>query len=166
MRDYACKPILGATVSAIALILMFSNPTVGLAQSGSSAAKTPNAADMAQISNSGREQIRALKAEKEARTPAQRKIGSSLIYMAQRKRGVNLTPGMISLQPLVAERADGLVNVQIRGKITKQLIGAIERNGGSVIYGHLNGPLLRALIPLEAVERLAARSDVSGIHQW
>src|ERR1700704_542871 len=122
MRDYACKPILGATVSAIALMLMFSNPTVGLAQSGSSAAKTPNAADMAQISNSGREQIRALMAEKEARTPAQRKIGSSLIYMTQRKHGINLTPGMAGLRSLVPERADGRVDVQIRGLITKQLI--------------------------------------------
>ena len=165
MNDYACKPILGATVSAIALILMFSNPTVGLAQSGSSAAKTPNAADMAQISNSGREQIRALMAEKEARTPAQRKIGSSLIYMAQRKHGINLLPGMAGLRPLVPERADGRVDVQIRGLISKQLIKAIERSGGKIIYGHVDGPLLRALVPLDTVEDLAVRSDVHGIHQ-
>jgi hypothetical protein len=165
MKADAYKCIHGITSAAIALaLIVFTSPAV--AQSGSPAApRTPAAADMAPISESARQQISALMAEKEARTPAQRKIGSSLIYMAQRKRGINLVPGFANLRPLVPERADGLVDVQIRGKITKQLIGAIERSGGKVLNGHLNGPLLRALIPLDAVERLATRSDVSGIHQ-
>lgn len=164
MKRSACKLYFGAALPAIALfLLMTSTASRAQAPSGSSAAK-PSAADMAQISDSARQQIGDLLAEKAARTPAQRKIGSSLLYMAKRKQG-KLLPGMAGLRSLVPERADGLVDVQIRGLITKQLIKAIERSGGKLISGDVNGPLLRALVPLNAVESLAARSEVRGIHQ-
>ena len=157
MKASACKLYFGACVPALALFLLLIV--------GTSPAQTPNPADTAQISESARKQISDLLAEKAARTPAQRKIGSSLIYLAQRKHGVNLTPGITALRPLVPERADGRVDIQIRGRITKQLITAVERSGGKIIHGHVDGPLLRALVPLDAVESLAARSDVRGIHQ-
>ena len=125
---------------------------------------TPDAKPV-QFTASARQQISELLAEKESRTPAQRKIGSSLIYMAKMRRGIKITPNVQMLRPLIAERPDGLVDVQIRGQVTKPLIEAVQQTGGKVVYGHLNGPLLRALVPLESVEGLAARSDVRAISQ-
>ena len=117
------------------------------------------------LTDSARQQITELLAEKSSRTPAQRKIGSSLIYAAKMRRGINLTPNVKMLQPLKPQRADGMVDVQIRGHVSKALLTAIEKSGGKTIYGRIDGSLVRALVPLDAVERLAARSDVRGIHE-
>jgi subtilisin-like proprotein convertase family protein len=117
------------------------------------------------ISDSARQQINELLAEKASRTPAQRKMGSSLIYMLKARRGINLTPNVKMLRPIMPERKDGLVDVQIQGRITKSLITAVERAGGKFVYGKVDGPLMRALVPIDAVETLAARSDVHGIRQ-
>jgi subtilisin-like proprotein convertase family protein len=117
------------------------------------------------LPDSARQQIAELLAEKESRTPAQRKIGSSLVYAIKMRRGVNLTPNVQSLRTLMPQRADGRVDVEIRGKITKALIAAIEKSGGKVIYGHINGPLLRVLVSLNSIETLAARTEVKGIHE-
>jgi len=159
MRVSSCKFALLAFLG-----LTLSTPTSpAFAQSASAAA--PAVTGATKITDSARQQIAELLAEKESRTPAQRKIGSSLIYMAKMKHGIKITPNVRTLRPLVPQRADGLVDVQIRGKITKSLISAVERAGGKLIYGHVNGPLMRALVPLDSVETLAQRSDVRGIHQ-
>ena len=131
----------------------------------SASAQNTTGAKPAQFSASARQQISELLAEKAARTPVQRKIGSSLLYMAKMKKGISITPNVRMLRPLVPERPDGLVDVQIRGQVTKPLIEAVQQSGGKVVYGHLNGPLLRALVPLESVEVLAGRSEVRGISQ-
>ena len=41
----------------------------------------------------------------------------------------------------------------------------MRNTGGRVVYGHVNGPLLRALVPIAAVETLAARSEVISIRE-
>jgi subtilisin-like proprotein convertase family protein len=117
------------------------------------------------LTSSARQQIANLIAEKESRTPAQRKIGSSLIYKLKMRQGINLLPNAGQLKSVVPQRTDALVHVEIRGQITKSLITAVEQAGGKMIYGHVNGPLMRALVPLASVERLAQRSDVRGIHE-
>jgi subtilisin-like proprotein convertase family protein len=150
--------------SAVALLLA-SFLTPAIAQSSDASGKPANDSAAPQISSSAREQIKILIAEKESRTPLQRKIGSSLIYKLQRQRGVNLLPGFASIRPLTPERPDGLIKVQITGRNTKALMTAVEHAGGKTVYGHMNGPLLTALVPLAAVETLAARSDVRGIRE-
>jgi hypothetical protein len=134
-----------------------------LAQSGSNA--QPGLSGLTDLPSSARQQIAALLAEKNARTPAQRKISSSLIYKIKASQGINLVPRAPMLKPLVPQRTDGRVDIQILGQVTKSLISAIERSGGKLIYGSVNGPLVRALVPLNSVETLAQRSDVRGIHE-
>src|ERR1700722_5682924 len=93
-------------VSAVALLLA-SFLTPAIAQSNDASGKPVNDSAAPQISSSARAQIDTLIAEKESRTPLQRKIGSSLIYKLQRQRGVNLMPGFASISPLTPERPDG-----------------------------------------------------------
>ncbi len=145
-----------AALSPTLLVAQISTPSIG---------GTPAAVDLSQISATARQQIRELTAEKEARTPAQRKIGSSLLYAAQTKRGQPITQSVAALISSVPDRADGLVDVEIIGKSSKPLIAAIEQSGGRVLYGRLTSPVLRALVPLLAVESLAAHSDVRIIRQ-
>ena len=152
-----------SAVSAVALFA--STLTPAIAQSNDSSGKPVSDSVALQLSDSARAQINTLLAEKESRTPVQRKIGSSLIYKLQRQRGVNLIPGFASLRPMTAERPDGLIKVQITGRNTKALMTAVERAGGQTLYGHMNGPLLTALVPLSAVETLAKRSDVMRIRE-
>ena len=149
-------------LSSIVTILLVVS-AVASAQSGSSTQTAITG--FTDLPNSARQQISALIAEKNARTPAQRKIGSSLIYQIKMRQGVNLVPRTQMLKPVTPQRADGLVDVQISGRITKSLITAIERSGGKLISGHVAGPLLRALVPLNSVETLAQRSDVGGIRE-
>lgn len=162
MKVLACKLSVGATLAVVALL---SVSLISSAKAQSTSGPVSDLSGVPQMSDSARQQIRNLLAEKEARTPVQRKIGSSLIYRSKRKQGIDLIPGAAGLRPLVAERKDGLVDVQITGRISKSLINQLTRAGGRVIYGHVNGPLLRALVPIDSVESLAASSDVRNIRE-
>jgi subtilisin-like proprotein convertase family protein len=119
--------------------------------------------ELVQLPESARRQILDLLAEKEARTPAQRKIGSSLLYAGMRARGASLLKSDPHLQPLVPPREDGRVDVEIFGSIGKPLIEAVEEAGGELFYTGRSGQTLRALLSLDAVERLARRADVRRI---
>jgi subtilisin-like proprotein convertase family protein len=130
-----------------------------------SPAQQPSVVGPTALASSAQKQIASLLAEKQSRTPAQRKIGSSLIYKMKAQKGINLLPNAGLLKSVMPQRKDGLVRVEIRGQITKGLIAAAEQSGGKIIYGHVNGPLLRALVPLQSLETLAARTDVRGIHE-
>lgn len=163
MKSTVHRHTLGIALAATLLLVTL--PIAVSAQNSGARNSARDITGLPQIKDSARQQIRDLLAEKQARTPAQRKIGSSLIYRLQRQRGINLFPNASALRPLVAERTDGKVEVQITGKITKALITSIENGGGKILYGHVNGPLLKALVPLSAVETLAARSDVRNIRE-
>ena len=154
-----------ALLAAFFLCAAMSTTSSTAQEAGGNSRSGPSVADFAQISPNAQQQIRDLLAEKQSRTPAQRKIGSSLIYMMKAQQGIRIAPTVSAFRPLAPQRADGLVDVEIRGKITKPLIEAVSRSGGKPIYGHVNGAILRALLPLRSLETLAARSDVSGIHQ-
>ena len=101
--------------------------------------------------------------EKKSRTPAQRKISSTLLSMAKARKGLAPLAAGEGLQPLVAERVNGRVDVEILGSITKRVVEAVEKAGGQVLYGHIKGASLRALVPLGAIEGIAALAEVRGI---
>jgi subtilisin-like proprotein convertase family protein len=110
------------------------------------------------------QQINELTAEKENRTPAQRKISSSLLYTAKMKRGVSITPSVRSLIPAVPVTDDGRVSVEIAGDVGKVLVEAIEQAGGQVAPSSIKAGVIRALVPLDQIEQLAAMQEVRAIH--
>src|SRR6266536_925802 len=55
----------------------------------------------APISLSARQQIQALAAEKQSRTPAQRKVDSNLLYEAKQRRGLAIAAGVPTLQTFI-----------------------------------------------------------------
>jgi subtilisin-like proprotein convertase family protein len=137
--------------------------TPGLARAAS---EDSAAADLAQLSEHARQQIAAIQADKAARTPAQRKISSSLLYMGSAKRGLfTASAGLRSLTSasIGSAKPDLRVTVDISATNTKAVAVAIEAAGGKVLYGHARGALIRAQLPYRSLETLAARADVRSI---
>jgi hypothetical protein len=121
---------------------------------------TADAQPSASISRSARQQIQALAAEKQSRTPAQRKVDSNLLYEAKQRRGLAIAAGVPTLQTFIQVGPRGEVVVDITATITDSLLASLARLGGSVVDVQARYRSVRAVMPLQAVEMLAEHPDV------
>ena len=117
------------------------------------------------ISASALQQIQSLMNEKRARTAAQRKLSSTLVFAATRARG--LSPANIDTlgDPATSlhfnSRYGVLVDIKSVGS-TNGLLNAIAQAGGLVVRASSSGSI-RARIPINLLETFAARRDVRTI---
>src|SRR5947199_467517 len=102
------------------------------------------------------QQITAIEADKAARTPAQQKIGSSLIYQARAANGQRAVAAAPALRTSTARAADGRVSVDINATVTDRLQALIASLGGTVVNSVPSLGAVRALLPLGQIEALAA----------
>jgi hypothetical protein len=116
------------------------------------------------ISDSALQQIKELLDEKDGRTPAQQKLGSQLVYAIKTATGQPITPSIPSFPEsgLTVSSAEGVL-VDISGSVSTDLLAAISRAGGRVIYASAPFGSVRARVPVLGIEGLAARSDVDRI---
>lgn len=102
-------------------------------------------------------------AEKEARTPAQQKIESRLLYEIYRKRGQaaakQIPPGPTD----VRIDARGRALVDIRAFVTPSLIARVKRSGGTILTTSVEHHSIVARVPLLQLERLAGDRSVRAI---
>ncbi len=112
------------------------------------------------ISQQAARQIQSFAADKAARTPAQKKISSQLIYAARMNRGLPVVAGVPFVQTGVAVDAGGSTVVDIRARVDDALLEVIRGLGGSVLEYHVPYRSIRARLPLAALETLAADSRV------
>ena len=118
------------------------------------------AGDGAKIGDQALQQILALDHEKDARTPAQKKMDSQLIYAAQ-KVAIGVASAVAPAMEVDAKiTADGRVLVDITGTVTDELLRVIRRVGGQVINSVARYDAIRALVPVAQIEGLAGRNDV------
>jgi hypothetical protein len=110
-------------------------------------------------------QIEALHAEKASRTPAQHKMDSQLIYAAKERLGLPIATGVPLLRADVKFAPDGRVLIDINAKVTPALTQLIEAAGGDIINSFPQFNAVRALMPLEQIESLAALADVISIRR-
>ena len=94
------------------------------------------------ISPEALRQIAALLREKDARGPAQRKVSSGLLH--QQSSGSNLL-------------------VDVKATVSTGLLSGIRRAGGTVVYVSARAGQVRARVPANSIEALAARPDVASI---
>jgi subtilisin-like proprotein convertase family protein len=109
-------------------------------------------------------QMESLLAEKSARTPAQRKIASSLLYAKSGRFDAALAATKDpekQITSLSQTDAKGRVLVDIRGNMST-LNGRIEALGGAVI--EVGASHARAWLGLDRMEDLAAEAAVRSIH--
>jgi subtilisin-like proprotein convertase family protein len=103
-------------------------------------------------------QMEAILAEKAARTPAQQKISSSLLYAKSGRFAAMLGKDPErQIKSLTKFDAQGRALVDIHGDMPK-LAGAVEALGGAVVKTRANSQ--RAWLPLDKMEDLAANPAV------
>lgn len=117
--------------------------------------KFPQPVDEADLPESAAQQIDHLLAEKAQRTPAQRKIGSALLYARQ---GTFVG----KLRPADERDPQGRVLVDIKGDATA-VTAAVSSAGGRVVASSTVHGSVRAWLSLDKLEDLAGRSDVRWI---
>ena len=109
-------------------------------------------------------QIEALIAEKAARTPAQMKISSNLLYAKNgMPAGILEAVKRPGFKSLLQSDAAGRVLVEVRGAIGADLLGQIASMGGKVVYNSPEHGSARAWLPLEQIEALAANPAVTAV---
>ena len=108
-------------------------------------------------------QIEALIQEKESRTPEQKKIDSQLLYQLKQKRGEQIAPGVERLATGVREETDGRVLLDIRAKVSPELLAAIRQAGGEVVSAHEQFDAIRAKLSLDVLETIAGLDEIKFI---
>ena len=115
------------------------------------------------IADSVAQQIQALLAEKESRTPAQRKIDSQLIYALKMHRGKSLAQGIQTLAVDVGVDEAGMVTVDIVASIDDQLLRSLKYMGVDYYNIFPAYHTLRAHASLDQLETIAALPQIRFI---
>jgi len=113
------------------------------------------------VSPEAARQIADIAREKRARTAAQKKIDSQLLYALKQKRGetrgVPAGPVDIKLDP------QGRTLVDITARVTASLLSKLSKRGAEVVSKSAKYHTVRARVTLEKLEALAAIEEVRYI---
>jgi uncharacterized repeat protein (TIGR03803 family) len=119
----------------------------------------------ADISVQAQREIAALLQEKATRTPTQLKLESQLIHALKTRQGQVFAVGVTNLQPDVQVQPDGRVLVDLKAVVTPALQDLIRANGGRIINSFSKFQAIRALVPVDQLESLAASPDIKSIRR-
>ena len=116
-----------------------------------------------QISPGALKQIAALEEAKAARTPAQQKMDSQLLYADKMRRNVPVAEGVPTQRVDLDTDGQGRVLVDITANVTDGLLRQIEALGGRVINSFPQYHAIRAAMPLAGMEDLASDRAVKFV---
>lgn len=119
---------------------------------------------IAQVSPDVLQQIQSLMNEKQSRTATQRKLSSTLGFASTRAKGI-IPAGVDALgDPATSLHVNSRygVMVDIKALPSTNLLNTIGQLGGLVIRASASGSI-RAALPVNMLETLAARADVRSI---
>ncbi len=116
-----------------------------------------------EVSKEVASQIASLEQEKDARTPAQQKMDSQLIYASKMSQGYAISSAVKTLEVEIPEEENGGVLVDISGQVTPDLLQQIADAGGTVQSAFPEYKAIRAILPLEQIEGIAANPAVRFI---
>jgi len=105
-------------------------------------------------------QIETALEEKGARTPAQRKISSRLLYAVKVQRGELIDSGNLMRRSGVKVDPDGTTLVDIKAEVTEAVLARIRELGGTVISSFPRYQSIRARIPLDQIDVLAEMPQI------
>lgn len=111
----------------------------------------------------GPAQVGGAASEKRQRTPAQRKIDSQLLYAIYRKRGEAKAKGVPEGELSVRFDERGRALVTIRARPVGKVLPKVRSLGGKVLSYFERYDDIRAYVPLEKLEALAALKEVRAI---
>ena len=110
-----------------------------------------------------RRQIDRLLDEKRSRSRVERKLSSRLVLALKKRRGHRTARDLPSLRNRVSIDRSGLTLVDIRGSASDAMVRRIEALGGRVVNRIPRFGAMRARVPIDAVDLLAAESEVQSI---
>lgn len=111
-------------------------------------------------------QIQSLLDEKAARTPAQKKISSQILYAYKANRGMRISSEVATLRTDVAKDAAGKIKVELDAAVTPRLLDALRSLGAEILFSSEKYGNILANVPLDAVERMAEPDAVKQIRLW
>ncbi|HSY65046.1 MAG TPA: S8 family serine peptidase [Terriglobales bacterium] len=138
-------------------------PTVqpGQAAPGVSKAETSNQETSSNgISATAVQQILALQQEKASRTAPQQKVDSNILFTIRMMAGQPVAPGVPSLYTGVDLDADNRIVVDIVANVTDALLAQLTAANAQVLYTNQALRSIRASIPPQQIEAIAASPDV------
>jgi hypothetical protein len=125
------------------------------------AAPQPPADQLAgDISPEALAQIDALLAEKDARSPAERKIDSRLLYERKMEAGQPVASGIWIVETDLPYADDGHLVVDVRARVGSSLASRLPSSGIEVLFASADGSDVRAHLNVDQVEGLASDPDV------
>jgi hypothetical protein len=101
--------------------------------------------------------------EKLTRTAAQRKIDTQLLYAIYRERGEGEKKGLPGGDLIVTFDLKRRAFVGIRARVSRTLVDTVKALGGEVLASSERHNDIQAYLPLDTLEKLAARTDVRAI---
>jgi len=106
------------------------------------------------------QQMLALQQEKTSRTPAQQKIDSNVLFTIRMMAGQPAAPGVPYLYTGVDLDANNNIIVDMVANVSDSLLEQIARLGGQVLYSNGGLRSIRATVPPQQIETLAAMPEV------
>ncbi len=116
-----------------------------------------------EIAPAALEQIAALAEEKAARTPAQKKIHSSLLYELAARRGDAFLERVPQMRVKRYAGADGAVLLDLDAAVDDSLLTWITALGGTVHSAFPRWDAVRVTLPIDRVEELAGFAQVRSV---
>jgi subtilisin-like proprotein convertase family protein len=147
-------------LAALALVAMAGSLAVA---HPAGAQQAPDPAPAADIPAEAADQIAAISADKDARTPAERKVASNLLYAAAEEAGGPAVAGAPELESTTEVDRGGRAEVDISAAVDADLLDRIEDLGGDVVASVPGFDAVRAVVPVEALVTLAADPGVRSI---
>jgi hypothetical protein len=117
----------------------------------------------AKISDFALRQIGLLQAEKATRTPAQRKLDSAILYSERMLQGREAAPGIPFLDTAIELDGKDRLAVDISAAVSQTLVDRLKQVGVLVLESHPNYNAIRARIPANKVEEIAAWPEIRFI---
>src|SRR6202049_4858643 len=112
------------------------------------------------ISATAVQQIVALQQEKASRTAPQQKIDSNVLYTIRMMAGQPVAPGVPSLYTGVDLDADNRIVVDMVANVTDALLSQLTAANAQVLYANRDLRSIRASVPPQQIEAIAASPDV------
>ncbi|MGH9704819.1 MAG: hypothetical protein ACRD4K_15700, partial [Candidatus Acidiferrales bacterium] len=109
------------------------------------------------------QQVLALEQDKDSRTPAQQKMDSNLLYTVRMMRGEAAAPGVPSLYTGVDLDDNNHIAVDITANVTDRLLNQLKSAGALILFSSVNFRSIRAILPPDQIENIAASPDVTFI---
>lgn len=126
-------------------------------------AAQPQNLEPIQLSEQVRAQLSRIYEEKASRSPALKKLSTSLVYEVRELRRDAQMVGVPRLPAALEMRSGNLVQVDITAEVTPDLLSAIREAGGDVESSFPQYAAIRAWVPVDALETLAERVEVKRI---